>query len=565
MLTFRRLLRPRKRGFEIDPDEIFLDASNLPSFDEHQFEGRLERAIPKRTIFLFGACAALLAVLLIGKLFSLQILEGSTYAAQARENRLDHTIVFAERGVIYDKNGVRLVWNERDLEDDFAHRIYYGEGGLSHLLGYVSYPKADSKGIYYDEYVRGLDGIEKLHDSVLLGDNGRKIIELDATLHTQSESVFDRPRDGGDITLSIDAPLQEKLYELIKARAEESGFQGGGGVILDVATGDILALTSYPAYDSSAIAQGHASTVEAYQTDTRTPFLNRVVSGLYTPGSIIKPFIAVGALEEGVISPSKEILSTGSLTLQNPYNPSHASIFRDWKAHGYVDLRRALAVSSNVYFFEIGGGFGEQEGLGITRIEKYVRAFGLGSPTELLIAPEPEGTIPNPAWKYSLFNDDWRLGDTYNTAIGQYGFQVTPLQVVSAIAALANGGFLPRPSLLSTDPVERQRLNVSESTLALVREGMRAAVTEGTATGLNVPGVSVAAKTGTAELGARKEFVHSWVVGFFPYEKPRYAFAVIMERGPRENLLGGVSVMNPLLHWLIKERPEYVSAEGVEP
>jgi penicillin-binding protein 2 len=218
-------------------------------------------------------------------------------------------------------------------------------------------------------------------------------------------------------------------------------------------------------------------------------------------------------------------------------------------------------VSSNVYFFEIGGGFGSQKGLGITRIEKYVRAFGFGSSTELSLAPEPDGTIPNPAWKAALFNDEWRLGDTYNTAIGQYGFQVTPLQVASAVAALANGGYVPRPSLITTDPVERRNVGVSVGTLALVREGMRLAVTEGTASGLNVPGISVAAKTGTAELGVRKEFVNSWIVGFFPYEKPKYAFAVIMEHGPRKNLLGGVSVMNPLLYWIVKERPEYAKSE----
>jgi penicillin-binding protein 2 len=556
----QKVWRGRRRGHEIDPDEIFLDASNLPEFDEYQFEGRIERPIKKRTIVTFGVCCALIGLIFLGKIFDLQIFDGEIYAAQAQANRLEHTLVFAERGVIYDRRGERVAWNELRDGAAFADRKYYEEG-LGLLLGYVTYPQADRSGIYYTEEMHGLDGIEKLKDRELVGVNGRKIVELDALSQLQSESVFDRPQDGHTIVLTIDAELQAKLFEFIEARAKESGFRGGAAVIMNVHNGDLLALTSYPEYRGELLASGSATSVTAYTEDLAKPFLNRAVSGLYTPGSIIKPFIAVGALEEGVISPTKEILSTGSLTLENPYNPSLSTTFKDWKAHGYVDLRQALAVSSNVYFFEIGGGFGSQPGLGITRIEKYVRKFGFGSPTSLSIAPEPEGTIPSPAWKEELFEDEWRLGDTYNTAIGQYGFQVTPLQTVRAIAAIANGGVLYNPSLFLDDAVVRTSTGVDPGNLAIVREGMRQAVTGGTAAGLSLQEVAIAAKTGTAELGSTKSYVNSWAVGFFPYDDPEYAFAILLEAGPRENLMGGVSVMRRLFDWMVIERPEYLQTD----
>ena len=181
--------------------------------------------------------------------------------------------------------------------------------------------------------------------------------------------------------------------------------------------------------------------IGSYYKDTSNPFLNRVISGLYAPGSIVKPFLAFAALEEKVISPEKEIISTGQILVLNPYNPDKPSIFKDWKAHGAVDMKRAIAVSSDVYFYEIGGGFGSQKGLGIDRIKKYLEIFGFTKKTGFDFQKEATGVIPDPAWKEKTFNGEiWRIGDTYNTAIGQYGLQITPIQAVTAVAALANGG-----------------------------------------------------------------------------------------------------------------------------
>src|SRR3989344_5533171 len=195
------------------------------------------------------------------------------------------------------------------------------------------------------------------------------------------------------------------------------------------------------AYDEEVMADGHeVDIIESYNNDDRLPFLNKVISGAYTPGSIVKPFVAYAALAEDIIDPMKEIVSTGEIVIPNPYNPSNPAHFTDWRAHGVMTMREAIAFSSNVYFYIIGGGYGDQKGLGITKMAEYFRLFGLGSLTGINIAQEQAGVVPDPAWKQEVFEDDWRLGDTYFTAIGQFGFLTTPIQMLRAYSAIANGG-----------------------------------------------------------------------------------------------------------------------------
>jgi len=330
---------------------------------------------------------------------------------------------------------------------------------------------------------------------------------------------------------------------------------------MDVESGEILAITSYPEFDSQILTDGEDSVVIAdYNNDSRKPFLNRAVSGLYAPGSIIKPFIALAVLNENVISPQKKILSTGSLSVPNPYDEEKPTIFKDWRAHGWVDMRQAIAVSSNVYFYTVGGGYENQRGLGITKIEKYLKDFGFGQETKIDLSTESEGLVPNPRWKKEVFDDDWRVGDTYITSIGQFGFQITPIQAVRSTALIANGGKLIVPAVLLTKkPKIEKEINIDAEKFKVIQEGMRLVVQEGTAIPLNFPYVDVAAKTGTAEVGVLKEFVNSWIIGYFPYEKPKYAFAVVMERRNSKNLIGGLFVMTNLIDWMHINTPEYLS------
>ncbi len=554
---------------EIFPDEVFIDSRNLPEFDKERFEGQLERPISRGALYSTVAIFILIVLVFSSKLWSLQIKNGEAYAEQSENNRLHHEVIFSERGIITDRNGVELAWNAPKENSIFPDRKYIEKSGFSHVLGYVSYPKKDSAGFYYQDFFDGKEGVEALYNTELSGENGLKLTETNAKGEVESESAVEAPKSGEKLVLSIDSKIQEELYKQIKALATKVGFSGGAGVIMDIKTGEIIALTSYPEYSSAALSSGSEVEIKKYNEDSRKPFLNRVVSGVYTPGSIIKPYLALGALKENIIDANKKILSTGKIEIPNPYNDKEKSIFVDWKAHGLVDMRKAIAVSSNVYFYEIGGGFEDQKGLGITNIEKYMRLFGFGNLTGLELGSEKEGTIPNPTWKAENFNgDDWRLGDTYHTSIGQYGVQVTPIQVVRAVSAIANDGHLLMPTLLSASSTIFEKpkdiiLPISPSYFQVAREGMRQGVNGGgTAYGLNIPEVKLAAKTGTAEIGTLKQYVNSWSTGFFPYENPKYSFTILMERGPRANTLGATLVMRELALYMARETPEYFGKEA---
>lgn len=562
---FKKKLHQKKWDREIDPDEIFIDAKNLPEFDQNQFEGRFEKPISKRTVIGCGIFFLLIFIGFSGKVSTLQIVQGKTYALKSSQNSLRQTIIFTERGVIYDRNKVLLASNMyAGAGKEFPRRIYAPIDGLAHVLGYIRYPLKDSNGFYYQDRYEGVDGVEKIYDKELAGKNGLKILETNALGEIESESVIEPPQDGASITLSIDSRIQEKLYQLIKTSVTNLGFEGGAAAIMHVGNGEIFASVSVPEYDSNVMSdRTNKKEINVFLQSRKKPFLNRVTDGLYTPGSIIKPFVALAALKEGIIDPKKEILSTGSISIPNPFDPSKRSVFNDWRAHGYVDMRTALAVSSDVYFYEIGGGFEDQVGLGIASIEKYMRLFGFGETLEGNELLDRPGVIPTPDWKKNNFKDgSWRIGDTYNTSIGQYGFQVTLMQALRATASLANGGRLLGPTLLKTDdttpPNQSKILPFTNDQILVVKEGMRDAVLSGTAKGLNIPEVKVAGKTGTAELGSSKKFVNSWIIGFFPYEKPQFVFGAIMEKGPYENTVGALYVMRQLFEWMGKNMPEYL-------
>ena len=560
---FRKFFFKKKYKNEIDPNEIFLDSSNLPQFDTQQFEGQIEKTIKKKTIFLVGFFFFFIISIFLFKLFSLQIIEGKNFLVLGENNRLKHSVIFSERGIIYDRNGVELVWNEvGDNLEEHAKRKYIDKKGSAHILGYVGYPLKDKTGNYYEVKTIGKDGVEKEFDNKLKGENGTKIVEMNALMKVKSELTIKLPKNGENLYLSIDSNLQDFFYKSIEKLANRVGFQGGSAILMDIDNGEILMMTSFPEYSSDILTNSSdKKDISKYIADKRHPFLNRAVSGLYTPGSIVKPIMALAALNENVISPEKEILSTGSISLPNPYHPEKKSVFKDWKAHGWVDMRRALAVSSDVYFYEIGGGYQNQIGLGISKINEYMGMFGFGKLTNISLFEESEGVIPNPDWKKMFFDgEEWNIGDTYHTSIGQYGFLVTPIQVVRATSALANDGILFNPVLIkgATDYDSVLKIPIDKEKFKIIKEGMRDSVKEGTAQGLNVPYLNIAAKTGTAELGVYKKYVNSWVIGFFPYEKPKYAFAVIMEHGPKENTLGGVYVMRQFFDWAHSNDSDYL-------
>jgi penicillin-binding protein 2 len=549
-----------EKKFFVDPDEIFLDSQNLQNFDRQQFEGRIEKPINKKNIVFLGVFFVFIFLIFGGKLIYLQITNGDVYRKRSDNNILEKINIFTDRGIIYDRNKKELAWNTK-MSDSYSTAIRsYISPGFSHVLGYVSYPAKDSKGNYWKSDFTGKDGLEKQYNDILKGQNGSKIIEVNALGEIYSENIINSPKRGGDLHTSIDSRIQKELFNLIANLSTTNNFAGGAGMIMDINNGEILTATSYPEYNSEVLSLGKDTTkIKTYITDKRKFFLDKNVSGLYTPGSIMKPFFALGALNENLISPSKKILSTGSISIPNPFFPGQKSVFTDWKAHGWTDMGQALAVSSDVYFYSIGGGFGDQKGLGITNLEKYTRLFEIGTKTGVDLPDEKSGTIPNPQWKLENFKGDiWRIGDTYHSSIGQYGFQVTPIEMTRATASIANNGKLVTPHFLLNDTEKKiSTINLKQEHFDIVKDGMRQAVSYGTAVALNVPYVKVAAKTGTAQLGVKKDKVNSWVVGFFPYENPKYAFTIMMEAGPASGSVGASSIMRQLLDWMSTNTPEY--------
>jgi penicillin-binding protein 2 len=575
MMSFRKKRRGRiNLSQEITPDEILVDASNVSGLDTNQFEGRIEKPITMKTFLAVGIIFTLIFLIFAFRVVSLQIVRGESFAEISERNSLRESIIFADRGIIYDVKNTPLAWNEAkvgddmtSVGDDFNYRRYIETPGFSNLLGYVKYPRKDSAGFYFDEDISGVEGIELIYNDLLAGDNGSEIIEIDALGDVKKGSTTKKPVSGDDLHLTIDAEVQENFRNAIVKIITENGFQGGGGIIMDVVTGDVLSLVSYPEFDSNLFTEGEdTKAIESQLNDPFNPFLNRVTDGLYTPGSIVKPYMALAALDTGVINPNTEILSVKEMVVPNPYNPSLPSIFTDWKAHGYVNVKSALAYSSNVFFYQVGGGYENQEGVGITKINEYMRKFGFGESIDSNEFPRVKGTIPNPEWKREVFDDDWRLGDTYFTSIGQYGFQVTPLQIVTAVAAIANNGTLIEPRLTlgsggggnSAGPNIRRQIDIPQKYFDIVKEGMREVVEYGTGKGLSYDDFAIAAKTGTAELGVSKERVNSWVTGFWPYENPRFSFAIVLEKGSRSNLIGGVAAARTFFDWLKWNKEEYL-------
>ena len=555
------MFRKKKYDHKIYPDEIFLDSKNISGFDTSQFEGRLEKPIGKKTFIYMGGLIGFLGLFFVSRIFFLQIFEGEKFTARSERNSFKKENIIPLRGAIYDNVGTVLIWNGEE------GRTYADIPGLGHILGYTGLPSKEDfkkKPDIPSENMVGKDGIEEKYDEILRGVLGVKLMERDSQGNAISESVQVLPQNGQNLTLTIDSKVQSYLYTAMESVAKERNFEGGAAVIMDVASGNILAMASVPEYRSKVLSEGGpASLINGYINDKNKPFLNRAISGLYAPGSVVKPFVALAALNEGIISPEKKIFSAGQISIPNPFFPDKKSIFKDWKAHGWVDMRHALAVSSDVYFYEIGGGYQDIRGLGINKIHEYAKKFRLGEKTGVDLEGEAEGTVPNPQVKEKNNPDDpaWRLGDTYISAIGQGYFLTTPIEMAVYASSIANNGKIVVPRLVKNEnfypEVPQKNAGIPEEYFKIIKEGMRMAVTEGTAQGLSYPDLKIAAKTGTAEVGGKKNFSHSWIIGFYPYENPKYAFAAVLEKGPAGNTIGAPYAMKQFFDWLKLYHPEY--------
>jgi penicillin-binding protein 2 len=252
---FRRRYKRRTRGSEVSPEDIFLDTKNLPEFDTQQFEGRIEKPISKSTVRTLSFFFLAIGCVFVGKLALLQIARGDAYLKRSEANSYNSEPLFAERGVIYDRLGEELAWNTLVEGDSVPHRVYR-TGGFGQILGYVSYPKRDSSGYFWQLEYEGKSGVEKLFQDTLAGINGATLASRNVEGTVATESSIVAPIPGQNVALSIDARVQESMYSSIKTLADSAGYDGGAGIVLDIYTGEVIALVSYPEYDATILSEG---------------------------------------------------------------------------------------------------------------------------------------------------------------------------------------------------------------------------------------------------------------------------------------------------------------------
>ncbi|MBU3942702.1 hypothetical protein KKA24_01820 [Patescibacteria group bacterium] len=591
MFGFRlKNLRVRNnQSQDIELQEIFLDKlaekrENELGFSERKFEVPLSRTVIK-VVYSF---IILLMLVLFSKTFAYQILDNDKYVALSDDNKFISYSVKADRGVVYDINGEQLVFNkasfnlllnEKELPEDEGEKerifkeVMEITGGNFENLDHQTLILLETKisgfpGFYIERssvrdykdslqfshiigYTGGEDGlgkegIEKSYEEVLKKNSGEFQVERDVYGNVLSKELISYPDSGESLVLWTDAGLQRKVYEALQETLERTGSKKAVGVALNPKTGGVMAMVSIPGYDNNLFTKGSSQEeLQNLLNNSQQPLFNRVISGLYPTGSTIKPLVASAALQEKIISADKKIFDNGFIEIKNKYNPEIVYRYSGIKPHGWVNMKEALAVSSNIYFYTIGGGYESQKGLGPSNIKKYVELFGWGKKTGIDLLGEADGFIPSPAWKAEVKKETWFDGDTYNFSIGQGDVLVTPLQVASAFSAIANGGTLYVPkivkevindnkSVLYEIKPEIIRNNfIDPDYLAIVREGMRLAVTgknvsDASSVTLNSLPVKVAAKTGTAQTPVSNLF-HNWASVFAPYEDPEIVLVIMIE------------------------------------
>lgn len=445
------------------------------------------------------------------------------------------------------------------IEENYERQYLYPEI-ISHVLGYAGpVTKEDIKDNedYLLNETIGKTGLEAYYNEEIKGEDGQVINYKNAKGELIDTKLLKNARPGGDLYLTIDSEFQEYFHKRLKEGIAVNGERGGVGIALNPKNGEVLALVNLPSFDNNKITSENL--VDSYK-----PLFDRAISGVYTPGSTIKPLVAVAALKEKIITPERQIFSAGYIEIPNPYNPDQPSRFLDWKPHGWVDLRSAIARSSNVYFYTVGGGFEDIKGLGIEKIKEYWKKFGLGEKTGIDLPGESSGSLTDPTEKEKRGGGIWRIGDTYNVSIGQGDLLVTPIQLINYIAGIANNGEIHRPfvvkKVVSQEQTKENEPKIiykyvdEEGYIKEVQEGMKDTVLKSYGTGysLNDLLIRVAAKTGTSQI-ENKSKINTFFVGYAPADDPQIAILVLIENA-REGSISTVPVAKDIFRWYYENR-----------
>jgi penicillin-binding protein 2 len=472
--------------------------------------------------------------------------------------------------------------------------------GYTHCIPETRAEEYEEKGYLVGIDLIGFTGIEYWYEDILRGQKGSRYVEEDVNGRVLRELQSTEPIPGHNIQLSLDLDLQryatERLQQALNLPEVQS--QRGAVIAIDPRNGQVLAMVSLPTYDNNLFSDGitpdEYKVYEQLESDPYKPFLNHAIGDRLPPGSIFKIIPASGALQEGVLDRNTRIMGEGRIEIPNRYypnDPGRAQPFVCWiwldrrGAHGMLNVVEGLAHSCDIFFYKVGGGFEENNfvGLGEERLAQYARQFGLGSYTDIDLPGEADGLVPDRTWKRLTYGESWSTGDTYNMSIGQGFVEVTPLQMLNATAAIANGGTLFRPQLLLkiTDqqgevvqdfqPETLGHVSVDLTHLATVREGMEAAVQYGTSVGAQIEGIRVAGKTGTAEFfcpnDEQKQGIcsqsdplptHAWFTTFAPVEDPEIALVVFVYNGGEGSEVS-VPVARDILEWYFQRKKDIAS------
>lgn len=437
---------------------------------------------------------------------------------------------------------------------------YYPDGpAVAHILGYTTAVSAED--LKRDSYYLLTDqvgrlGLEAQYEKILRGEH-RSFDTKNESDNLESSAI-----PGQNLVLNIDREVQAHLYQSVVSVFNSAGVRRGAAVIQNPKTGAVLGLVSMPSFNGNIFENSSRASefsgVAKILSSSDKPMLNRVVSGRYHPGSTIKPLLALAGLKEGVITPATLVFANGSITVKSEVDPNVVYTFRDWRVHGWTDLKKAIANSVDVYFYTLGGGYGNIQGLGIDRIANYIKGLGADKTTGIDLPGELSGFVPSKTWKQETKGEAWHVGDTYNVSIGQGDLVVTPLWLNTYVGSVANGGKLMKPFLVREvkDPeggivsqVSAQILGETpfdQKTIGTVKEGMRQTVLSGTATLLQDLPVPVAAKTGTAQVTGRG--LNSLFTVFGPYDDPEIVMTVLVENINQSQGLA-IRVANDFLLW----------------
>lgn len=545
------------------------------------------KAYSIRTFFLL-LVLALGVILLLSRLFFLQIIKGESFKKLSDSNRTRTVPIHAPRGIIFDRNNVSITFNlpgfrqkiknqtklvdkdtalkllsegKTSLEIDSLRNYPYKEA-TAHVLGYIGQiSEEELKQKEFSNYLGGdligKIGIERTYEKLLKGIDGKELVEVDSRGNFVRKLGQEDPIPGQNIALTLDIGLQKSVFEATKDIKK-------GAVIVSNLKGEVLALISKPTFDANLFTMGEGYLADenfSYKSISQVlldldnqPLLNRAISGVYPPGSTFKLITAAAGLEDKIIDKNFTIQDTGILRIGD-FSFANWYFTQYGGTDGDVNVVKAIQRSNDIFFYKLAAM------VGVDKLSEFAYKFGLGEKLGIDLPGEESGTLPTQKWKKNIIGDNWYLGDTYHYGIGQGFLLTTPLQVNVWTTAIANGGMLYQPHLLlNQKPKNQKQKFLSDSTISLIKEGMVEACSRGGVawplfdfkvknSKLKIDGknfleapqatasadfkdyrqVTIACKTGTAQHGGETTLPHAWITLFAPAKDPQIVITVLSE------------------------------------